>query len=1433
MPTETLREFIEDRLLAADPTIDLSEGSPYRVQVVDPLVRRFTPDPFEMDVDKFIETRLRQEYPDMDIREGSSVRDLLVKPSAVLLDPIQREVTLIKQNQSMIAPELLSPSEADALAANLLVRRSTGGLATGRVRMYFNAPVAVSVSLGNIFSTAGGLNFHPSSQQSISADAMLFNQDGNLYYFDVSVVAEKPGEDYNIDKEEIVSVTNLSTAVRVTNLAKFTQGIEEEDSEALIARAEESITVRDLVVPRGVSARLREQFADLTQLQVIGFRDDEMQRDLLTGGDLGKVLQSGVDGYTDDDGDGDDTTTVFGTLHGNFLIGGGGIFEAVGRVENYYLTASEIISGSGGYFQAANLWRFKTPVTAPPFKRSDEGLAIVKMGSSQAANNGVAKIVTYIGPHEVQLNISGQVASDVCWVLVRPEEDYEIESILTSTTLRVTTTKELPASMGMFNWAIRRKVLTISDIPGGILLPSAAGTIEIQSDRVHIGGCSDFYVRGSSLEDAELVIEAISDEAPLVDRLTLSTVAGSEWVTDAGVPDWVAAGAKPGFSLIIDAGPNAATYTILKIDPALPHRLQIYPAPTSTMAEQRYRIIDDIDMNLRAPRTMRGSGSDLETSQLSDVVTTSSAIDFSSLGGAEGDTLRIKGGHSKGDYIINAITGTGNRDLRLSGQMKATESNLSWELFFQQAGLNFPLIRIKSIDILDSNKQQTGDTIPYADPVDIRTYQFSNSGKGTKIAITDAITGIVGTVDLAAATYPLATCVLSLSVNSVPYTVTLTGAVSSTDVVNRINTVVPNIAALLEVAGEERLTLRSTSRWIRVAAGADNAVVGLDITGEDNRQIKSKSYVQDWTSNAYDLRIKRDAVSINTGDNVGYFYLIAVNANKLLVVGVDETNGTVTFLQPNVDVSVSVGSRSYGKARLYFLAPTSCSVFGNWHPPLLSTSKAPANAAIEESGAAIVSDERPVTYFTVNVDGARLRFFPDPDLMHQVIPPVGSSIPNNLASVPPYLKTDSTPTSAPGRVSRDADIDFLLKEILPGDVVMITHQPIEGTSDLTLLTLPADLQNKTLVMSIGGSPLKTCTFSDQLASVDDIINEINDAFGLTIAHKEEVVSPAATFLRLEADVDFVLYGTGTANGVNSPPSSGTLLGLGSVTKNNQATAYLESGYQVTEVGSTAIVGVTGHYRLYTTPVAAVSAHSQHFKIYRPGMQRLHSTNMNNQTEIGLYYMDVELVSEGVGDQWNVPNGLQMTVKGHDSDGYRLSVEDKNFTFSEEETPWISFSRRLLLTGVTDSPDNATSLYGQNVQINYERSPLTEQIQSFASSELERVLTANILVRHLMPHFLNFDIEYRGGSSADVVEADILAYLESLGPEDRVEVSSLSDLVKRRGASYIKNPITLVAIAHDIDRAIRADRSQDHVSLSRIATFFPDVISVTREAPTVL
>jgi hypothetical protein len=233
-------------------------------------------------------------------------------------------------------------------------------------------------------------------------------------------------------------------------------------------------------------------------------------------------------------------------------------------------------------------------------------------------------------------------------------------------------------------------------------------------------------------------------------------------------------------------------------------------------------------------------------------------------------------------------------------------------------------------------------------------------------------------------------------------------------------------------------------------------------------------------------------------------------------------------------------------------------------------------------------------------------------------------------------------------------------------------------------------------------------------------------------------------------------------------------------------------------------------------------------VLRTGVQRVSTSQMQENTaEAGLYYFDVELVSEGTGDLWNIDAGQQLTPTGYKSDGYYLTTEDSNLTFSSVERPRMVISKSILEEGVDDDPNNATQLAGQNLLITYDRSSLVEDVQNYISSETERVVNSSPLARHLIPHFVRFDATYIGGAKEEVTVPAVEDYINKIAPAEALESSDIQKILSDAGATSITNPIDLIALVHNVDRSVTAARSQNQLTTGRLAAFIPDLLSITR------
>lgn len=1346
MALRDLEAFLRQRAAVFDPTLDTNPGSPFDSSVIQPLIRRVGPDPFSIDMATFLDARLRQAYPDMAIGDGDALTDLIVKANTLLWDPLVREVARIKRSQSFRDSSTLTNEEAEALGANLFAERAQGDFARGSARLLFAQAQNVSVSPVNVLTSRSGLHFFPTESQAIRVEEMLQNVDENgLFYFDINVIAEQAGAEYNLSPRELVSIANLDAAVQVLNLRKYESGDDEASAAEFVDKTRQELTERSLVTIRGIAAKVTAAFPEVTRLNVVGFNDPEMQRDIITGGSLGATLAAGVLGSSVSD-----------------LVGGG-------------LTRRFSVADAGIDFTT-----IVGPTRTPP----------------------VGYVLTVFSAF-------GSAA------VVR---DMDISAVLSTTVIEVED-QELVYGLSNLHWSVRKRELTLSGIPGGILFPdSGTGTVAIPDGAIHIGGCTDVHVRGSSFDEAVLVIDNLTDDSNELEGLIFDFDSGEvniggigdltigvDYVVGDETYDLFARAGRDSLTLQIVNGVNAEVYRILSVDQtgAFP-LLTVTPNFTSPVADDaRWRIFDDIDVALYDIKETRIEGDDMSTTQNFDVVSTAGAVDFDAVGVAEGDVLRLLNGPDAGDYAIteNPLA-PGFTSLRVDASFTSSQSSLRYIIFRPNAAGNvtLPLVRIRSIELLDSSSQPVGTTVPYARPVDIQSNAFQNSSRGVKHDITDAILGMVS--------QPVGAgfAVGGLTLNLVTPLGNVT-VVFSAGPLLPLNIIITELnAAILAQVGEAQAAVQVglTRFGIRpfgvggvITTNGDPATVQAIFGGANethtSRDIRSASIdtAGGWGAIQpfIDLETGLDVVQLLDGHQVGFvpgpytFPLAAVfpatSASSALQVA---DLSTVFF--PEAGVRLQVGARSIGSARVFFLDPTSFEV------------------RAEE------------TFFELETDSGLIRFTPDPTLDDQRIPALPSGDkPIDGASANASPNFDS------------ASQDFILSGVQVGDKLVVDYHPIAGTA--VLADPVPGLVNLTLVFSVDGSPDKTLVFiRDDVTlaatevSREGVAEQINAAAGVTIA---QITS--GNTLEFEADAAIVIRGSGTANTLILNGLATTAQTFVGVDQRN--TAPHAGEYIITNLNSQTQVALS------PTPNSGASPYTspftrQQFKVFRRGVQRVSTTTMKENTaEAGLYFMDVELVSEGTGDLWNIGAGLQMQVVGFRSDGYYLTTEDPNLTFSTIERPRLSISKSILEEGVDDDPSNATQIAGQNILITYDRSSLVEDTQNFISSETERVVNSSPLGRHLIPHFVRFDSTYVGGQKEEVVVPKVEDYITKLAPTEALESSDIQKILSDNGATSIDNPIDLIAIVHQVDRTIVAVRSQNRLTTGRLAAFIPDLLNITR------
>jgi hypothetical protein len=282
MTREDLEELLIEKYQDYDTTVDATDGSRFRVTFLDPILDLLAVE--DADTQQFILDRMTQEYPDLTLDEsGGVLGDVFVKAPSLWLESIRRTVQQLRAERAGVGnPNALTTSSAADLASNFFVTRAEATYSTVPVRMYFSKPGRITLFVDNSARTTTGLKFLPATAIQITAEDLEAHRSGNLYYIDALFVAEKPGVGYEIPVNAIYTVDGVPGLVRATNLTASSSAANTETNDQLVTRILEGISDRSLVTERGISSSITEDLPEVAEVQVIGFGDPEMERDILT-----------------------------------------------------------------------------------------------------------------------------------------------------------------------------------------------------------------------------------------------------------------------------------------------------------------------------------------------------------------------------------------------------------------------------------------------------------------------------------------------------------------------------------------------------------------------------------------------------------------------------------------------------------------------------------------------------------------------------------------------------------------------------------------------------------------------------------------------------------------------------------------------------------------------------------------------------------------------------------------------------------------------------------------------------------------------------------------------------------------------------------------------------------------------------------------------
>lgn len=1429
MSSTDLKSYIESRLTALDPTIDLSPGSPAQTQFIEPLLTKLGTDPIETDIDSFLTDRFSQEFPDIYSGDPSAIRDTFINPLILFLEPFKREIQTIKINQSLKDPSLLSDEDADDLVANVFDERDSGGFAVGSGRIFFSQPTNQQIDITTRFYTSNNLGFFPTSPIGITAEQMVFQKSGNFFYMDVPLKAEQEGAEYNIEPELLVGVDGVFGAVRVTNLRKFADGAARLDTSTFVAQAQQSLTERSLNTRRGANARLRSEFqTDIRAVQVIGARDEEMRRDLLVATSPGHAWLTGrvnlydklayvqartVEGSIDDAPVPGDTLYVYLDRYSYT-----GMWAGLPEESRFLrLTVEEVLTTrmeENTPFRCSYLVRWSgdlpTGITLPSPTILEGGFS--KKGTVQISSlpgSGATSLTVQNG----EVHVYGH--SDI---YVRPILQTVSSAVLSGLSDEKSFTERLT-------------------------LKTTASSNLVQDDLY------DFEASGVSAGDV-LVIESGNDAGTYIVRKVVSGLPGQLYL-------------------------NANLGT------------------TDSTGSLRYRILKSISVNPFEPKIPKFpfgglSANDLTTTIGSNLFLLST--DIINFGAGVGDVFRVLTGPDTGDFTIIGFDAVlGGRGVLVDRAAGASGPSIQYQVFTALETVQLPLVRIKQILMLDSSRQSTGITIPPAEPVavvptsDFTSARVRGSSQRRSGYVLPDITGYVTGTNVAA---PSGDRRYSMGFD--PFTGlykamqfqdgTYAEFDFRQDAFGECSYFLATSESLQDTSNVPPIDPRP-GECLTIKNGPNKGSYLIKDV------VKFKHRIPSPTRDVWSYFIKIYGTFPVDVFRELITFLDTAEAMGATGAGVTKITGSSTTLYPDFfDTTVSglgaklhtaltyYGATSPGAVALQAAVDQLSECEYEWGDPargVLRTFFTEPTLFAQKT-----ASSRSFTTFRFQTDsGSYIHFRPEPLRYdrHVLVPP---KLNGDVELVDLPRDSDLSVANQATFTSTSRPSVFVLG-VQVGDVLLVNEeiffhgtskirqtavQTVAGSTQITAPTTSGNIFTKEMEGNIlhieegddaGGyrvvtfvdgrnlildRPLSTTTPSilaqgavtswGHSGSDDVIVSTGFDftpylgryltvyginyswqgSFEITSAPSlgTAVVTKTPDFPALvaESDAHFVITAAPA-----SPPSAnlsgnGTeLYGLRPIrmyddVANEQAITSVVSSPSISRVGFSGTV---------------IDGFNQPFRLVREDVRRITPTEMASKASGPFFYFDTEVVSLEPQSAANISKDSYLTlVSGtYDSFGYRHQVDDAALSYSMKETGKLVLPTSILPLNIEDSPENFLALVGTSIEISYERAEIVQRVQEFLDSPQDRVTTANMLARHFLPTYASYDATYIGGSAPSVIAEDIFQYIDTLAVEQPIDVSEIQKLIEQRGGDPI-TPTSVSILLHDWDRKMWAEFSENEV-----------------------
>lgn len=227
----------------------------------------------------------KEHYPHIATTKGSAFYDLFIEAAANILSNFYDLVDAVSNASNLTSYDTATTDDYDALADFWLVERNAGSLSTATVRIYFSKPTKVTIPSG-FRVAAGDLVFATTQRYTFGQSLVTSQYVGDKYYVSISVTAQNHGSEYDVAADTITTAVDpiYGPWTSLTNPTPASGGSAIETNEEYYDRIKESVSTRNLLITdSSIISTLQDLFPTFVNIDVVGYGDDQMQRDLYFG----------------------------------------------------------------------------------------------------------------------------------------------------------------------------------------------------------------------------------------------------------------------------------------------------------------------------------------------------------------------------------------------------------------------------------------------------------------------------------------------------------------------------------------------------------------------------------------------------------------------------------------------------------------------------------------------------------------------------------------------------------------------------------------------------------------------------------------------------------------------------------------------------------------------------------------------------------------------------------------------------------------------------------------------------------------------------------------------------------------------------------------------------------------------------------------------